>query len=180
MTDADAGAAGAVPVGEAPAAGTPPESFALESLHLRAITLWRLGWFLRAATLLVALGAAEALFRVPGPIVVAALALAAVLAVTAVVLPPAQHRAWGYRLGETDLFLRHGVFYRTTTIVPHARIQHVDTRHGPVDRRLGLADVVVYTAGTRGAIITIPALAAASAERLRDRLIALSGAGDAV
>jgi membrane protein YdbS with pleckstrin-like domain len=40
--------------------------------------------------------------------------------------------------------------------------------------------VVVYTAGSRGAIVTIPALGRAQAEALRDRLAELSGAGDAV
>ncbi len=64
--------------------------------------------------------------------------------------------------------------------MPHARIQHVDTRHGPIDRWLGLASLVVFTAGTRGAILAIPALEAAEAEDLRDRLAALSGSGDAV
>jgi hypothetical protein len=39
---------------------------------------------------------------------------------------------------------------------------------------------VVFTAGQRGAIITIPALAAPEAEKIRDRLAAQSGVGDAV
>jgi len=64
--------------------------------------------------------------------------------------------------------------------VPYARIQHVDTRHGPLDRWLGLATVVVFTAGHRGAIIAIPALAADEAEEIRDSLAARSGVGDAV
>ncbi len=72
------------------------------------------------------------------------------------------------------------MLFRTTSIVPHARIQHVDTRHGPIDRWLGLAGVVVFTAGNRGAILTIPALEAEEAEEIRDRLAAQSGVGDAV
>jgi membrane protein YdbS with pleckstrin-like domain len=39
---------------------------------------------------------------------------------------------------------------------------------------------VVFTAGHRGAIITIPALDADEAEEIRDRLAAQSGVGDAV
>ncbi len=46
----------------------------------------------------------------------------------------------------------------TDTSVPYVRVQHVDTTRGPVERAIGLASVVVYTAGTRGADITIPGL----------------------
>ena len=152
----------------------------LDRLHPRAITLWRLGTFVRGAVFVAVAVVAEVVLRVPFPADLLAFTLAVITLVATILYPPARYRAWGYRLRDSDLYLRHGVLFRTTTIVPHARIQHVDTRHGPVDRFLGLAEVVVFTAGTRGAIITIPALNAATAESLRDRLAALSGAGDAV
>jgi uncharacterized protein len=97
-----------------------------------------------------------------------------------IALPPLRFKAWGFAVRDTDLYLRHGILFRTTSIVPHARIQHVDTRHGPIDRWLGLATLVVFTAGTRGAIVSIPALAMDTAESIRDQLAELSGAGDAV
>ncbi|NIQ53994.1 MAG: PH domain-containing protein, partial [Gammaproteobacteria bacterium] len=58
------------------------------------------------------------------------------------------------------------------SVVPHTRIQHVDVRRGPLDRWLGLARVVVFTAGSRGAMVEVPGLDAGDAEALRDRLIA--------
>ena len=152
----------------------------LERLHPGAITVWRLGSIVRGSAFVAVALLSELLLDVPFPAGLLAFGLAVLTLVVAVLLPPARYRAWGYRLGESDLYLRQGVLVRTTSIVPHARIQHVDTRHGPVDRYLGLTDVVVYTAGTRGAILTIPALGADRAEELRDRLVALSGAGDAV
>lgn len=152
----------------------------LQRLDPRAVTLWRLGYLLRGAFFAAVILGAELLMDVPFPAGLLAFVAGVAAVFVAVLLPPAQHRRWGYRLGESDLYLRHGVLMRTTTIVPHARIQHVDTRHGPIDRALGLANVVVYTAGTRGAMIAIPALEATTAEALRDRLVALSGAGDAV
>lgn len=166
--------------GEAAAAEAAPAPDALDRLDPAAVALWRIGYALRGALIVALAIGADLLFDlpVPGGLLAAALAVVSVLVVLAV--PPAQHRAWGYRLRASDLYLRHGLLVRTTTIVPHARIQHVDTRHGPIDRLLGLAEVVVYTAGTRGAAIPIPALDAAAAEALRDRLVALSGAGDAV
>lgn len=162
---------------EAAAQGAPPE---LRSLHASAVTLWRLSGLWRG-TLLTAGAIVVELIVVPSlPTGVLAGAVAVLAAVAAVVVPPFRYRAWGFALRDADLYLRHGVLFRTTSIVPYARIQHVDTRHGPLDRWLGLATVVVFTAGHRGAIIAIPALAADEAEEMRDSLAARSGVGDAV
>lgn len=152
----------------------------LRPIHEKAVTLWRLSTLGRGALATGAVLAGELLLELPLPLglltaIVGALALAAT-----VVVPPLRYRAWGFALRETDVYLQYGVLFRTTSIVPHARIQHVDTRHGPIDRWLGLASVVVFTAGHRGAIIAIPALDAEEAEEIRDRLAAQSGVGDAV
>lgn len=166
---------------EAPATGpdaeSPPE---LRSLHPKAVTLWRVSALFRGTLITAAVVGGELVLDLPIPTGVLG-AVAGVLAVIAtVVIPPLRYRAWGFALRDRDLYMRHGVIFRTTSIVPHARIQHVDTRHGPIDRWLGLAGVVVFTAGNRGAILTIPALDAEEAEDIRDRLAAQSGAGDAV
>lgn len=155
----------------------PPE---LRSLHPGAVTLWRLSTLFRGAVITALVLGGELILELPLPTGVLTGA-AAVLAVAAtLVVPPLRYRAWGFALRERDLYLRHGILFRTTSVVPHARIQHVDTRHGPIDRRLGLAAVVVFTAGNQGAIIAIPALDADEAETIRDRLAAESGVGDAV
>lgn len=175
-----AGPSPADPPGTGTGTGTAGGPDRLDSLDPHAVTLWRLGYFFRGAVFVAVALLSEMVLDLPIPGGLLAFVLAMITLLVAVLLPPARYRAWGYRLGESDLYLRHGVFIRTTSIVPHARIQHVDTSHGPVDRYFGLADVVVFTAGTRGAILTIPALDAERAEALRDRLVALSGAGDAV
>ena len=68
----------------------------------------------------------------------------------------------------------------TTSVIPHRRIQHVDTRRDLLERWLGLARVVVYTAGIRGAQVTIPGLPADEAEALRDQLAELGGADEGI
>lgn len=152
----------------------------LQPLHPRAVALWRVNALIRGAFLAAAALVAESLTSAPFPVGTAT-GVVAVLAIgNALFVPPLRYRAWGFALRPTDLYLRRGILFRTTSIVPHARIQHVDTHHGPVDRALGLADLVVYTAGSRGALVTIPALGQTAAESLRDRLADLSGAGDAV
>jgi membrane protein YdbS with pleckstrin-like domain len=80
------------------------------------------------------------------------------------------HRIWRFDLQEDALFLVRGVLTRTDTSVPYVRVQHVDTTRGPVERSVGLASVVVYTAGSRGADITIPGLRPDRATELRERL----------
>ena len=73
----------------------------------------------------------------------------------AVALDPAPRRAaWlrpvGWRrlaFGANDqvIMVREGVFYRTLTVVPHAKTQSVRVAQGPVQRRLALATVHVDT-----------------------------------
>lgn len=152
----------------------------LRKLDTKAIALWRLTTLGRGAVFVGLAAVAEIALDtgiragfLAAPIAIAVLA-------AAILIPPMRHEAWAFALREDHVYLRRGVLFRTTSLVPYARIQHVDTRHGPVDRWLGLATLVIFTAGTRGAIVMIPALPAAEAEQLRDHLAALSGAGDAV
>jgi membrane protein YdbS with pleckstrin-like domain len=95
-------------------------------------------------------------------------------------VPPRRWRHWSWRVGEADVRVAHGAWWRRESVVLHSRIQHVDTHQGPIERTLGLASVVLYTAGTVGAAVKIPGLPEAEAESLRDRLVALSGVDDAV
>lgn len=174
-------AAGPDPAPDTASQTAPAEqTSSLRSLSPRAVPLWRLAAGFRSGLLIIAAVTLELLFDLPIPSGSGVLGVAVAAVFYLVLVPPLRYRAWRFALRETDLYLRHGVLFRTTSIVPHARIQHVDTRHGPIDRWLGLAGVVVFTAGTRGAIMAIPALDAEDAEALRDRLAALSGAGDAV
>lgn len=78
-------------------------------------------------------------------------------------------RAWGYCERATDLYIRHGIWSRTMTVVPYGRMQVVTMNSGPIEQRFGLATVTLETASaSTGA--TIPGLPVAEAERLRDRL----------
>jgi len=82
----------------------------------------------------------------------------------------ARYRVWRYEVREDALYLERGVFTRVQTVVPFVRIQHVDSSRGPLERIAGLASTVVYTAGSRGADVTVPGLTPAGADDLRERL----------
>jgi membrane protein YdbS with pleckstrin-like domain len=81
-----------------------------------------------------------------------------------------RYRAWGYEVRDDGIYLERGVFTRVRTVVPFVRIQHVDSSRSPVERLVGLATTVVYTAGSRGADVTVPGLTPVRADDLRERL----------
>jgi uncharacterized protein len=79
-----------------------------------------------------------------------------------------RHVAW--QLNGDGLAIRRGRLYQRETRVPATRVQHLDLKRGPWQRRRGLATLVVHTAGTRHSAVTLPHLDAEDAERLRDVL----------
>jgi uncharacterized protein len=145
--------------------------------HPRIVAVWRIAALIWAAIFAGLCVVATLALEVSA---LWALAPALLALALAIYMPAARWRAWSYRVGEIDLRIARGVLWRTESVVLHARIQHVDTRQGPVERMFGLASVVVYTAGSVGAQVGIPGLTAADAEALRDRLAALSGTEDAL
>ena len=90
-------------------------------------------------------------------------------------LPPRQYDCWSYRLDERMLELRHGVLWKTSVMIPMSRVQHIDVNHGPLERRFGLATLVIHTAGTQHAKHEVPHLEAATALQLRERLVEAVG-----
>lgn len=151
-----------------------------ERLDPRAQTLWRISGLIQAVVFTgLAVGAmavAHVLFGlgwgwiIGVPVAVAVLGLA-----LAIVVPTINWRQWRYDIREEEVDIRHGIVTVTRQLVPMARIQHVDTRRGPLQRRFGLASVVLYTAA--GAI-EIPELADAVAAAVRDRIAALANVRD--
>lgn len=76
---------------------------------------------------------------------------------------------WGYAEAADELWVRHGVMFRSLTVVPYGRLQVVDVQAGPLQRAYGLASVTLVTASA-DTDAHIPGLPYAEAVRLRDRL----------
>ena len=110
----------------------------------------------------------------------AGVAAGLVLAVVGGVLAALRYRYWRYEVRDDALYLERGVFTRVRTVVPYVRVQHVDASRGPLERLIGLATTVVYTAGSRGADVTVPGLTPDRADDLQDRLkrLAIRSEGD--
>lgn len=85
------------------------------------------------------------------------------------------YRSWGYVEREDDLYLTHGVLFRTLVAVPYGRMQLVEVESGPLERAFGLATVTLKTASPE-TNATIPGLVPEEAARLRDQLTQLGEA----
>lgn len=88
----------------------------------------------------------------------------------ALVLPGRIYRRWGYDMGDEQLRVLRGFLWRTDTIVPFNRIQHIDVAQGPLQRLFGLSTLIVHTAGTHNSIVTLPGLATNDAEAMRETI----------
>jgi len=84
--------------------------------------------------------------------------------------PAYAYRFHGLRLRQEDVEIRSGALFRTVTAIPRARVQHVDVVQGPVERRYGIARLVIHTAGARSAV-ELAGVAESLASRIRDRLM---------
>jgi len=81
------------------------------------------------------------------------------------------YELYRYKVGDDDLAVAKGVFWRSRRYVSRARIQHVDITAGPIVRALGLVHVSIYVGGQAMAAVSIPGLSAREGERLRDILL---------
>jgi len=145
----------------------------MERLDSRVRVAWSLG-ALAGGAVVGALAVFADRFVVPVPTwAVAAVAVA--VAALGLVHAALRYRRWRYAVQADALYLERGVLTEVETAVPFVRIQHVDTRRGPLARLLGLATVVVYTAGSRGADVAVPGLSPARARELRDEIRSLAG-----
>ena len=81
-------------------------------------------------------------------------------------------RSYGYAERADDLLVVRGIIVRRLVIVPYGRMQMVDVRAGPLDRRFGIATVQVHTAAAT-TDAAIPGLSPGEAAALRDRLTVL-------
>lgn len=140
-------------------------------LDPRQLTLLRIRTAIAGLILLAPIAIAELRLAEEGlPSGWIAGAAAALILLALLVMPGRRYRSWGYRMEEDELVVKHGQLIREQTIVPFGRVQHIDVAQGPIQRALGLATLVLNTAGTRGAAVRLPGLAQPRAEEMRDHI----------
>ena len=91
--------------------------------------------------------------------------------VAATVTSAAPPRMWarlGYALEPDMLRVVRGWMWHVDTLVPLARVQHLDIARGPLDKLFGTASLVVHTAGTHNCVVSLPGLSPQVAGELAD------------
>ena len=81
-----------------------------------------------------------------------------------------RYRYTGWCFDADGFGLRKGRLWRTETRVPATRVQHLDLKRGPLERRFRLSTLVIHTAGTRHSAVSLAGMDIDDAERLRDAL----------
>ena len=86
---------------------------------------------------------------------------------TTTILPALRWKRWRYEVDEHEVDLRRGIFIIKRTLIPIKRVQHVDTRQGPILRNYSLSTVAITTAATTH---EIPALDDETADEVRNQI----------
>jgi uncharacterized protein len=161
-----------VPEAEVAGAGEQrPDGVPTLMLSPRALTQWRLealagglGAVVGALILRVALDEAGT-SGVLTDLLVPVVTLAALF--VAFTVPRLRWRHWRYEVTAEEIDIQHGAFTVIRTIVPMARVQHVETRRTFFSQVFQTATLVLHTAA--GAV-DIPLLDEPVAVELRDRI----------
>lgn len=82
-------------------------------------------------------------------------------------MPYLSWKNWRYAVDHNEIDLKRGVIFKTRTLIPLSRVQHVDTRQGPLLGWYNLASVTISTAATTH---EIPALDSVLADRVRRQI----------
>ena len=154
----------AAPLGREPAQRLAPQ----------ARWAWRFSWLIGCLIALVALmTAGDGLpdgWRTAGLAVLGV----ALVAGTAIV-PELRWRRWRWEVREHEIDLQRGVLLQTRTLIPMARVQHVETERGVIGQALGLSTVEIHTAAGSH---EIPLLRDADAGAIRTRIAELARMDD--
>lgn len=161
---------------DTPPADTPPAGW--NPLPARARPLFLLGGALSMGVIggvggvvagLVASSEIDAFGRLPLTVAIAA-AFTLLASSFGLWIGYKSHRYTRWRLDDEGLAVHRGKLWQRETRVPATRVQHLDLRRGPLQRRRDLATLIVHTAGTAHSSVSVPNLDLGDAEALRDRL----------
>lgn len=154
-----------------------------QPLDPRAVGLWTAQCWLGAAAATAVPGALAAALLATGNrsagLVAAGVAvvIAAAGAAFSLAWPPRYHARYRWEVLPEGVVVARGWLWRTLQVVPHTRIQAVDSSSGPMERRAGLASVHLRTASREGSP-RIPGLDAEVASALAARIAEAAGAED--
>lgn len=83
-------------------------------------------------------------------------------------IPARRYGARGYQMSADRLRVVRGLLFRSDTVVPFGRVQHIDVNQGPLERFFGIATLTVHTAGNHNASVSLPGLGQDLAAEMRE------------
>lgn len=83
-------------------------------------------------------------------------------------IPTRRYAARGYQISADRLRVVRGILFRSDTIVPFGRVQHIDVDQGPIERFFNIATLTVHTAGNHNASVHLPGLNHELAKNMRE------------
>ncbi|WP_353892835.1 PH domain-containing protein [Proteinivorax hydrogeniformans] len=147
-----------------------------ERIHPKAVKAWRVNGSCSFLIYLLMVIGYLIVSNVFGPfpkiILWIAIGLALIIGFLKIlVIPSIRMRYWCYEIREHEVDIQSGLIVIQRSLIPMARIQHIDTEQGPILRYFKLATLSISTAGTTH---KIPALKMETALKLRDQISALA------
>lgn len=100
---------------------------------------------------------------VAGPVLLIAIALI-------LRIPARRYGARGYQISADRLRVVRGLLFRSDTVVPFGRVQHIDVDQGPLERFFGIATLTLHTAGNHNASVALPGLGEELARDMRETI----------
>lgn len=150
-----------------------------QKISIKALKVWRIVAVLESllyASIPVGYGLLVYFFQWPIWILYVLIGLFIIVAIlNIIIIPTMRWKRWRYEVLESEVELQYGVIVIRRVLIPMIRVQHVDTRQGPLLRRNGLAAVTISTAAT---VHQIPALTEEVADQLRDQISKLATDAD--
>jgi len=73
----------------------------------------------------------------------------------------------GVAMRQHDIAFKKGIIWQRVTILPLARVQHIEIHRGPIERKLGLASLKLYSAGGMSADLQVSGLTHTDCKNMR-------------
>ncbi len=144
------------------------EDSVLTPLHHNHVKLLRVQAFLVSVPFVIGSLVLESAQMLPaGSFVIPVLLAAAFLIIR---IPLRRHHARGFTMGGDRLRVVRGLLFRSDTVVPFGRVQHIDVNQGPLERYFGLATLTLHTAGNHNSSVHLPGLLNADALAMREAI----------
>jgi uncharacterized protein len=89
------------------------------------------------------------------------------LALALVFLAKTYFRRKKFKIAEKNISYQEGILYHKETVVPFARIQHIEIDEGPIERFFNIATLSIYTAGDSGRDLKISGLELMKAQEIK-------------